>query len=105
MTNEEINKLVAEKVMGWDVNFMSARELHGKKRLHWRDHENSTIYLPEQWCPSENDEVAMQVVDKILSNWINEVEISGTACAPDDGVLWDVRFRNMEGMDLLIQQI
>lgn len=70
MTNEEVNKLVAEKVMKWDVNFMSARDPGGAKRLHWRDDENSTMYLPSQWCPSENMEQAWEVVEKMREEGI-----------------------------------
>ncbi len=99
MTPQEGDKLVAEKVMGWDVNFMAARDPGSEQRLHWKDCENSTLYLPEQWCPSESREAAMDVVEKILSDWKNEVEIHATACAPNDGVLWSVRFKNMEGQD------
>ncbi len=101
MTNEEINKLVAEKVMEWNVNFMSARDPHcrGEKRLHWRDDKNGTMYLPDQWQPSEDDSNAMEVVEHILEKWGTYVRIEGCAHSPEDGVLWNVRFKNTNGLD------
>jgi hypothetical protein len=100
ITDAEIDRLVAEKVMEWDVNFMSERPPFQESRVHWRDHENNTIYLPEQWCPSGSEEASMRVVDKVVGKWGTTVKIEGCAHAPDDGVIWTVEFSNMEGLDV-----
>jgi hypothetical protein len=67
MTNREIDKLIAEKVMGWDVHYMlpfGERPSH-EGVAHFKDHVNNTIYLPGQWTPSESEEAAFEVVAKL----------------------------------------
>jgi hypothetical protein len=60
---QELDALVAEKVMGWDIHFKDP-ELRGGKE-HWRDHERSTNWLPEQWCPSSDISAAWEVLEKV----------------------------------------
>lgn len=63
----DLDRLVAEKVMGWDVHFKlkpGERPLHEGEE-HFRDPQNNTIYLPGQWSPSTSEEAALDVVRKM----------------------------------------
>lgn len=64
---EELDALVAEKVMGWDVHFRLklGERPHHEGREHLRDPEHNTVYLPEQWCPSSDITAAFEVVSKV----------------------------------------
>lgn len=65
----DLDKLVAEKVMGWDVHFKvdPQDDPTGSRagRDHFYDRENRTIYLPGQWTPSTSEEHAFEVVLKM----------------------------------------
>jgi len=64
----DVDRLVARFIMDWDVNFVEPGFRDG--RVHWRDAENSTCYLPDQWSPSTNIVDAMQAVEKFDRGFI-----------------------------------
>jgi hypothetical protein len=70
MTNQELDKLVAEKVMGWDVHYILpfGQRPHHEGVEHFFDHENNTNFLPGQWTPSESEEAAFEVVHKMRND-------------------------------------
>lgn len=78
----ELDALVAEKVMGWDIHFRDRKFRGGIE--HWRDPENSTLLLPDQYCPSSDIALAWQVVRKMSPR---ELFISR-----EEGRGWNVRF-------------
>lgn len=60
----ELDALVAEKVMGWNVHFVEPELRNGRE--HWRDPVHNTLYLPSQWCPSGDIAAAWEVVEKVV---------------------------------------
>lgn len=64
----DVDRLVARHIMEWDVNFVEPGFRGG--RVHWRDAENSTCYLPGQWSPSMNIVDAMQAAEKFDRGFI-----------------------------------
>lgn len=70
MSDLDLDRLVAEKVMGWDVHYrLPAGERPSHEGVeHWRDHRNNTIYLPGQWSPTTSEEAAFEVVRKMRSD-------------------------------------
>lgn len=70
MSDLDLDRLVAEKVMGWDVHYrLPAGERPSHEGVeHWRDHRNNTIYLPGQWSPATSEEAAFDVVRQMRSD-------------------------------------
>ena len=59
----ELDALVAEKVMGWDVKYSDPTFRNDE--IHWRDPFNKTIYRVGEWSPSSNIAAAWEVVKKM----------------------------------------
>ncbi len=66
LAGDLLDRMVAERVMKWDVNFVDKGFREG--RVQWRDPWNNCIYSPDQFCPSGNIADAWQVVEKLLEN-------------------------------------
>ena len=64
----ELDALVAEKVMGWDLSFEFST--HGKKETGWLDPVAHFIHRKGQWSPSEDIAAAWQVVEKALPGFV-----------------------------------
>lgn len=64
----DVDRLVARHIMGWNVEHVDPTFRGG--RLHWRDPENSTLYLPDQWSPSTIMCNAMEAVEKFDRGFI-----------------------------------
>ena len=60
----ELDALIAEKVMGWDVHHREPGFVLGEV---WRDPAHSTLYRAGQWCPSSDWSAAFEVVNSIKS--------------------------------------
>jgi hypothetical protein len=56
MKPRDLDALVAQ-ARGWNINWSDPDFREG--RIHWRDNESSTIYLPEQYRPSTDIAEAM----------------------------------------------
>lgn len=71
MDKQEIDKQIAEKIMGWmDVNPGSFTGDTAKSCLHWwdRELESPTKYLKIGWKPSVNITHAFEVVNKMVGD-------------------------------------
>lgn len=62
MEPRHLDALVAQ-ARGWNINWSDPDLREG--RIHWRDNESSTIYLPEQYQPSTNIAEAMALVEEL----------------------------------------
>lgn len=62
MTNEEINRAIAEKVMGWIL--VSTRVCD-----HWEDEKGVHRGLYSDWYPTERIDHAWQVVEKLKTKY------------------------------------
>lgn len=91
-----LDRLVAEEVMGWDTHFRlkpGERPAHEGEE-HFRDPVNSTLYLPDQWCPSSDSEQSQKVLAELLSeHWDCEVTITISRGSPEDDKTYDVLIR------------
>lgn len=63
MDNREIDRLTAEKVMGWHAK----KDLSKYPNAGWYDKDGQFVERAIMWDPSENIERAWQVVEKMLS--------------------------------------
>jgi len=58
MTNQELDRLAAEKAMGWHMGALVGEPA-------WLDQSNTIIYFCADWHPSTNREQAMMLLDKM----------------------------------------
>ncbi len=105
MTDEKkLDIEVAEKVMGWQTDFILPEEdvRYSPQRRgvkHLRDHENNTLYLPDQWNPSTNHEDMATVLNRV-ANLIPDtfcINISGLVPGSGDVPHWECSFGELFG--------
>lgn len=64
MSKDEINRLLAEKVMGW--RWVAMPDL-GNTWRHYQNDLGEPALIGEEWNPHDNIVQAMMVVDKIIA--------------------------------------
>lgn len=96
MTDEEIVKALAEKVMGWESKIVITHQMGEfiSRNLSWAI--GDTYAAPSDWSPLTNDIDSMAVLDKMVENgWWIDLSWNGHA------KLWGCEIDNLQpGSDL-----
>ena len=94
MTDEQKNRILAEKVMGWHFVVEDAID-HRIKHEYWADEDNAWTVDYENWQPTHNISQALMCAEK----WCHDNHISFWLMRNDDG-----EYAFITGEDFLLRE-